>query len=300
MGVIFDFKRYAIHDGPGIRTTVFFKGCPLNCPWCHNPEGKLPTPEFMWTKDRCLGCGDCVASCPGGVISFVDGSIQLDDDLCNLCGICASVCMADALETVGEEMTVMQVMEEVERDSAFFEESGGGVTFSGGEPLAQPEFLASLLKECRRRGIHTAVDTSGYVDTERLLGFSERVDLFMYDLKVMDPERHRRYTGVSNALILKNLKELSKAGSNVVVRVPLIPGVNDDDGNIRELGELLLTLRNVKDVSLLPYHKAGVEKQRRLTRSKDSIFTSVPPPQERLEEIMAYLENFGLNVKIGG
>jgi len=300
MGVIFDFKRYAIHDGPGIRTTVFFKGCPLNCPWCHNPEEKLLTPEFMWTKNRCLGCGDCVASCPDGAISFVDGSIQLDDDMCNICGRCVSVCMADALETVGEEMTVMQVMEEVERDSAFFEESGGGVTFSGGEPLAQPEFLASLLKECRRRGIHTAVDTSGYVDTERLLGFSERVDLFIYDLKVMDPERHRRYTGVSNALILKNLEELSKAGSNVVVRVPLIPGMNDDDGNIRELGELLLTLRNVKDVSLLPYHKAGVEKQRRLTRSKDSIFTSVLPPQERLEEIMAYLENFGLNVKIGG
>jgi pyruvate formate lyase activating enzyme len=299
-GMVFDIKRYAIHDGPGIRTTVFLKGCLLNCPWCHNPEGKAREQEFMWYEEKCIGCRDCQDACTKEAISFSDDSLHLDQRKCDLCEVCVEVCHSQALKLVGKRMTVAQVMKQVEKDMAFYDESGGGVSISGGEPLIQPEFLSSLLKACKELGIHTAVDTCGYVKSDVLLKISEHVDLFLYDLKVIDDEKHTRFTGFSNELILKNLRELSNAGQKMIMRFPLIPGVNDDEEDIQQLGEFISSLKGVKELSILPYHKAGVEKSRRLKKPKDTEFLNHPVSSERLSEIEKRLKDFGLKIQIGG
>ena len=300
IGMIFDIKRYAIHDGPGIRTTVFLKGCPLNCLWCHNPEGKVREQEFMWWKERCIGCRDCQSVCTEGAISFSDDSLLLDKRKCDQCGACVDACHSQALKMVGKKMTVTQVMKEIEKDIVFYDESAGGATFSGGEPLMQPDFLHRLLKACKELGIHTAVDTCGYANSDDLLEISKHVDLFLYDLKVINDEKHMEFTGVSNKLILENLKKLSHNGQKIIVRFPLIPGVNDDEEDILELGAFVSSLGNVRELSILPYHKAGVEKVKRLKKPKDSLFTSHPPSAETLSEIEEDLRNFGLKIQIGG
>ncbi len=299
-GVVFDIKRYAIHDGPGIRTTVFLKGCLLNCPWCHNPEGKAREQELMWWKERCIGCRDCQTACSKDAISFPDDLLILDKAKCDLCGACVDACHSDALKLAGRKMSVAQVMKEIEKDMAFYDESGGGVSLSGGEPLLQPDFSSSLLKACKEIGIHTAVDTCGHVGSEVLARICEHTDLFLYDLKVINDEKHMKFTGVSNQLILENLKKLSDSGQKVVARFPLVPGVNDDEKDILELGELVSSLNNVKELSILPYHKAGVEKSRRLGRPADSSFVNYSPSTERLKEIEEILKGFGLQVQIGG
>ena len=298
MGVVFDFKRYAIHDGPGIRTTVFLKGCPLDCPWCHNPEGKRPEPEHMWWESRCLGCGSCVEACPEDAITMT-GSLEIDAERCVMCGACAEACVADALEVIGREASVEEVMEVVRKDAVFYEESGGGVTFSGGEPTMQPAFLLELLRACREEGFHTAVDTSGMTERESLLRMAGYVDLFLYDIKFMDDEAHRKYTGASNARVLENLRALDEAGAEIVVRVPLIPGVNDDAEGMERLGGFVSDLRGVREVCLLPYHKAGTEKLGRLLGSREP-FLSEPPADDKLEQVKGILESHGLNVRTGG
>lgn len=299
-GIIFDIKRYAIHDGPGIRTTVFFKGCPLDCQWCHNPEGKDPEPEITWNSKRCpKDCTACLSICSQGAIKKKGKSIIIDLSKCDLCGECRDVCAYEALEIVGEEMTVKHVMEEVEKDRIFFDNSGGGITFSGGEPLMQPDFLEALLDECQKRNIQTTVDTSGYAPSEILERIAGKVDLFLYDIKFIDDEKHKEHIGASNKIILENLERLSKEGKKIFIRIPLVAGVNDDEKNIRKTAEFLLPLKNLRQINLLPYHKGGVEKYKRL-RKENPPASFMPSSYERTKKIKRMLENYGFFVKAGG
>jgi len=300
VGLIFDIKRFAIHDGPGIRTTVFLKGCPLNCLWCHNPEGKAREREFMWWKEKCVGCRDCENACTKSAISFYDDSLLLDKRKCDLCGACVNVCHSQALKLIGKEMTVAQIMKEIEKDMLFYDESRGGVTFSGGEPLMQPFFLHGLLKACKERGVHTAVDTCGHTNSDVLLEISKHVDLFLYDVKVINDEKHIKFTGVSNKLILDNLNMLSKIRQKLIVRFALIPGVNNDKEDILELGAFVSSLENVKEISILPYHKGGIEKSKRLRKPEYLFFLSHSPTAETISEIERTLKDFGLMIQIGG
>ena len=259
-GVLFDVKRFAIHDGPGIRTTAFLKGCPLACTWCHNPESQRPDPELLERPDRCTGCGACVAACPERAIRIERGHATTDRDRCTACGACVPVCPAEARSIVGVMWTAEALISELAEDGLFFEQSGGGITCSGGEPLHQPAFCAAVLRGCRERGIHTAVDTCGVARESALLSVAEETDLFLYDLKLMDDARHRRATGASNAAVLSNLERLDRWGKRVWIRIPLIPGVNDDEENLAELVGFVHKLRRVEAVQVLPYHRGGEAK----------------------------------------
>jgi pyruvate formate lyase activating enzyme len=303
--MIFDIKRFAIHDGPGIRTTVFFKGCPLNCLWCHNPEGKARKQDLMWSKERCTRCRDCQNACTKSALSFSDDSLLLDESKCDLCEACASACSFRALELVGKQMTVADLMQILERDVAFYDESGGGVTFSGGEPLLQPTFLLDLLKTCEELRLHTAVDTSGYADIDVLRSVSDHTNMFLYDLKVIGEEKHVKFTGVSNKVVLTNLETLARTARpknhpETVVRFALIPGVNDDAQDIAELGAFVSSLGTVAEIHILPYHKGGVAKSQRLLKPQHPFFTSHAPSSERLKTIQKELEEYGMKVQIGG
>lgn len=298
-GIVFDIKKFSIHDGPGIRTTVFFKGCPLNCWWCHNPESQAPEPELVFWEGRCIRCGACLEVCDPGAIFWDGDVVSTDGEKCTLCGACAEACYAEAREIVGREMTVAQVMAEIERDVPFYDESGGGVTFSGGEPLAQRDFLLALLRACREKEIHTAVDTCGFATWETFDNIREYVGLFLYDLKLMDAAKHQKFTGVSNGLILRNLQALSQRGHDIFLRVPIIPGINDDDEEVRRIGAFAAALPRLERVDILPYHRAGVEKYGRLNEVYELPETR-PPSDERMAEITQMLRGFGLQVKIGG
>jgi pyruvate formate lyase activating enzyme len=297
-GIIFNIQKYSIHDGPGIRTTVFLKGCPLSCWWCQNPESQLSGQEMIFWGDRCIGCGVCSTICLFDAIQIKNGIPITEKEKCILCGKCIEKCPALAREMIGEKLTIEEVIKEIEKDLVFYEESGGGVTFSGGEPLKQPEFLEELLNGCREKKIHTAVDTSGYISWEILDKISPKVDLFLYDLKIMDSKKHQKYTGVSNEIILENLKKLSSVHHNIFVRFPVIPGINDDYQNIKETGEFLSSLK-ITQVNLLPYHYIGIDKYKRLGRTY-KLITTQPPLEEKLSEISGILRKFNLNVKLRG
>ncbi len=299
-GIIFDVKRYAIHDGPGIRTTIFLKGCPLRCQWCQNPEGLELEPEVFWRENRCAeDCSACVTACPSRAVSKKGNRIVVDKEKCDFCRICDEACVYDALEIVGREVSVGEIAEEIEKDRVFFDQSGGGVTFSGGEPLLQVDFLQSLMDEVKKSNIHVALDTSGYIPFQDLERISDQVDLFLYDLKIVDDEMHRKYTGVSNQIILENLKKLSDKKKAIHVRIPLVSGVNDDKQNIQRFAEYLRTLRNVKNISLLAYHRGGCEKYRRLQK-EEPLRTFQSPSKKRMEEAKKFLVDSGFSVKMGG
>lgn len=298
-GLVFDIKRFSIHDGPGIRTTVFLKGCPLNCWWCHNPESQVPTPERIFHQNRCVRCGACLAACEHGAISQNGDSILTDDGKCTLCGACVETCYAEARQIVGQEMTVAQVMAEVERDLAFYDESGGGVTFSGGEPLTQPQFLAALLRACKQAEIHTTLDTCGFAAWQTLDEIREKVDLFLYDLKLMDDVQHRRFTGVSNRTILYNLQRLSQQGHPIILRVPIIPGINDGDDNLRSIAQFAASLPHLAGLDLLPYHATAAAKYERLHRGYE--LAAIPPPAETtLTRAAQLFQEYDLQIQIGG
>jgi len=299
-GIIFDIKRYAIHDGPGIRTTIFLKGCPLRCQWCQNPEGQETYPEIILRSSRCATeCNECVSVCPRDAISKDGNSIEIDKAKCDLCAKCEEVCVYEALEIVGREMTVQEVMEEIEKDRVFFDESGGGITFSGGEPLMHVDFLEALLKEIGKKNIHVTLDTSGYVAFEDLGRICDKVDLFLYDLKIMDDEKHEKYTGVSNKIILENLRKLTELGKSVAVRIPLISGINDDNQSIHMFVDFLQSLKNIKQINLLSYHRGGCEKYKRLRKEKfEKTFNS--PSDKRIEDIKKIFTDSGFSVRTGG
>lgn len=297
-GIIFDIKRYAVDDGPGIRTTVFLKGCPLRCWWCHNPEGQSQAPELMYKRKRCQRCGECASVCPKGAILHLKGRMLIKRSDCDLCGKCSRKCPTGSLTIVGKEASVRDIVTEISKDKIFYEESGGGITVSGGEPMMQLDFLNLLLAECKESNIHTAVDTCGFSSYDAFDKISSKVDLFLYDIKMMDDEKHRRYTGVSNALILENLKRLAENGSKILLRLPIIPGINDDGDNIARIAEFMVS-NDIKRISLLPYHRAGIEKYVSLDRAYKMKGTGTPS-DESLKLIKGKFETFGLMTKIGG
>ncbi len=292
-GTVFDIRRYSIHDGPGIRTTVFFKGCPLDCQWCHNPEGKSFKAELMLRPGRCISCGACIDACQPDAI---DDEHNTNRERCDACGKCTVVCVAEARQLTGREMSVDEVMTEIERDRVFFEQTGGGVTFTGGEPLSQPRFLKSLLIECRSRGLQSTVDTSGYATWQVLEEIQPFVDLFLYDLKLMDSNRHYQWTGVTNEKILSNLRKLAELNQNFLIRIPIIPGINDDEENLRQTGAFLASLPAQPTVELLPYHSIATSKYEGLGLEyrMDKI---QPPSAEEMQAHAAVLKEFGLQVK---
>ncbi len=298
-GLVFDIKRYAINDGPGIRIVVFLKGCNLNCVWCHNPEGISPKQERMYAQSKCIRCGTCVAACPEQAIVLTEEGIVTDTSLCNLTGLCAAVCPTTALEMTGQPMTVDEIMTEIEKERVFMEQSGGGVTFSGGEPLLHPDFLIQLLDECGELGIHRAVDTAGLANTGILMEVARRTDLFLFDLKMMDPERHKKWTGVSNEKILGNLKMLAETGVPIIIRIPLIGGVNDDMENLNQTARFVASLAGEKKtVNLLPYHKIAQTKYTKLGRPDDFQLLN-EPDKVALDQAVVIFKEYGIIATIG-
>ncbi len=298
-GVVFDVKRFAIHDGPGIRTTVFFKGCPLRCTWCHNPEGIAPQPELSFRENRCVGCGACAESCASRAVTLVNGRAATDREACTQCGSCAQVCPTAAREIVGKSVSVRELVRELERDRVFYEESGGGVTVSGGEPLMQPEFLRALLEVCRARGLHTAVDTSCYAGWETFESLRGLVDLFLCDIKHMDGETHQRIAGVDNTRVLDNIRRLAAADGQMTIRMPVIPGLNDDERNIKATGAFVASLPGVTRIDILPYNEGGCAKLTRLLSGREPPeFASLEP--HTMRRMAGRLAAYGLDVSIGG
>jgi pyruvate formate lyase activating enzyme len=298
-GLIFNIQKYSVHDGPGIRTTVFLKGCPLCCVWCHNPESISPRREVVRLEGRCALCGECRQACPLAAHATEEKALPARNPDCTFCEACVEACPTGARQVVGREMSVVQVMEEILRDRIFYEESAGGVTFSGGEPLMQPDFLLALLEACRAQALHTAVDTCGFGCSQHLLAVGRLSSLMLYDLKFMDEERHRHYCGVSNRPILENLRTLAPLHGHIWIRVPVIPGVNDDGANLEGIARFAAGLQGVRQVNLLPYHRTGVEKFRRLGKSPP--LTGLDQPsQEQLRKALRLFEGFGLTVRLGG
>ncbi len=290
-GIIFDIKRFAVHDGPGIRTTVFLKGCPLRCRWCHNPESWVTEPQLACFPRQCIGCEACIRTCEHGAVQLTEWGPRINRELCVVCGACAEACVAEALVIEGREVTAEEVIDEVLRDRTFYETSGGGMTLSGGEPLMQPRFALELLRLARDEGLHTAVDTSGAVPWQTLEQAAELTDLFLYDVKALDPERHRAMTGSGNEKILANLRRLADSGAEIVLRVPLIPGHNDSPAEVDGLAELALEID--APVELLPYHRLGGGKFAALGITRPE-FEANEPEDEHVEALRERLRDAGV------
>lgn len=272
--ILFDIERCSFVDGPGIRTSVFFKGCNLHCAWCHNPESQSAKPQMMFYRDKCTGCGKCKTVCP-------------TPDHCTLCGKCTLYCSADARKICGKKFTVEEVLKEILKDKAFYENSGGGVTFSGGECMLQIDFLVEILKKCKENGIHTAVDTAGSVPFERFEMILPYTDLFLYDIKIFDSQKHKQYVGLDNELILENLQKLFAANAHIWIRIPIIPEVNDSDEEMQKIKTFLDACGRPEKVELLPYHAMGENKYRALCKEPQTFNTPDVKKINQLKEIFA-------------
>lgn len=298
--LIFDIKRYAINDGPGIRITIFLKGCPLSCKWCHNPESQLPEVQKFYTASKCIGAQDCIEVCPNNALTLTKNGIVTDYEVCKLCGKCAEVCPTKAMEMSGKVYNIDELINIIEKERVHVEQSGGGVTFSGGEPLMHPDFLIELLDACGEKNLHRAVDTSGFADTEILLEVAKRTELFLYDLKLLDSAKHKKWTGVGNQLILKNLKILAETGANINIRIPLIKNVNADKKELTEMAQFISELPGEKPIiNLLPYHKLATNKYNKLGSGYDEMEMAEPSEKEQNRAVEIF-NSLGIEVEIGG
>lgn len=299
--VVLNIQKYSIHDGDGIRTTVFFKGCPLNCLWCHNPESQCYQKELMYYRERCTRCGYCERICPSESIFFTEEGAQRDSGRCSMCESCIENCMNNAREFAGKQYSMKELIKEIEKDKMFYEASKGGVTLSGGEVMTQDmDYIEELLKGLKKKGFHVSVDTCGYApwdNFERVLPYT---DVFLYDIKHMDTEKHQKLTGVHNGLILDNLKKLGEIKADIYLRIPLIKEVNDDENNISQMIEYIREGIQPRKIFLLPYHNTGMSKYARLGKAYEGLLFE-PPSKEKLEEIKrVFCESGFEDVKIGG
>lgn len=298
VALTFNIQRFSIQDGPGIRTTVFLKGCPLSCKWCSNPESQNSCQELMYRGQKCQGCGSCVQECPEEAVQLVDGRSVIDRAKCTLCFDCVDVCCSGALEISGQTRTLDEIFDEVCRDELFYKNSGGGVTVSGGEPLLQSDFVLQFFKRCREKSLDTTLDTSGFAkweEIEKILPYTDRI---LYDLKHLDPDRHLQGTGVKNDLILDNLLRIVNTESaGVWIRIPVIPGYNDSERHVSEMALFLRDLK-IEKVSLLGFHKWGTPKYEFLGR-KPAWEGEKSPDESHLERLKKIMESKGLNVTIG-
>jgi len=296
-GIVFDIQRYSIHDGPGIRTLVFMKGCPLSCQWCCNPEGQKYNPEIRFIASKCVGeekCkAPCVTACPNSAISLYQGKPKTDRELCQSCGTCAEACLYEARHLSGRKVTVEELLKEVKKDEPFYLSSGGGVTLGGGEPLVQFEFAREFLKRCKEQHLHTAIETCGYAPWAHLEKILKYVDVIYYDIKHMDPVKHKELTGVSNDLILENARQLlATKKDQVIIRVPIIPDGNDSEENIKNTAMFVVEVGG-KMMELLPYHRFGAAKYAQLDR-KYELREKEQPTEEQMNRLKAIVESLGL------
>lgn len=301
-GAVFNIQRYSIHDGPGIRTTVFLKGCPLACLWCQNPESQLMKPQIFYNAERCVGCGRCITVCPVKAITVAETKVKTDRELCTGCGTCIETCPEEARELVGKTMTVEEVVEEVMKDDIFYQRSGGGITISGGEPFTQPFFSASILKLCKERNTHTAIETCGYAPWETVEKVLDYTDLVLFDIKHIVSQVHMRLTGVPNELILENAKRIwHERHIPMWIRVPVIPGYNDSTDNIEALATFVVNeLSPFVQLHLLPYHRLGESKVQQLEQSGTGLVTD-PPDENHMQLLKEVMEAKGMRkVLIGG
>lgn len=296
-GLLLDPKRFAVHDGPGVRTTFFLKGCPLHCLWCHNPESISPKPQTAFFEHKCLHCGECVSACGRGAQTLRDEKHEFIHDRCTACGTCEPVCLGNAMKLYGRRMTVDECMAVALEDAEFYRNSGGGVTLSGGEPLFQPDFALAFLAALKKAGIHTALDTCAFVPREALAASLPLTDIYLVDFKHADSETHRRLTGQPNERIKENLRFLSESGAQIEIRIPFVPGCSDSDENMRATGDFLGGLR-LSCVKLLPYHALARTKYRSL-HMPDTMPRVEPPSDERIAAAVAILQSFGVPAKSG-